>query len=216
MRMDLPPRLSRYQWLQRMGYEGKPDIDLLMQLAEAEEKLFAAAMPQGIYRVMPVEAITPHGEAIKKHLEGCDEVAIMGVTLGAMVDNLIRTSQVRNMAEAFILDCGASVLVERIASDLESCVMREQEKYTTVRYSPGYGDYPVTLQAELIWLMDAHRKIGLTVNKNFMLTPQKSVTAVMGMSDHPVSGYLATCEECTIREKCELRKKGKNCVGLQK
>ena len=180
MRIDLPKWINRHQWLERMGFEGKPDINMLIRLAEAEEKLFAVAMPQGVYRVMPVEAITPKGDNIKKHLEQCDEVAIMGVTLGAMVDNLIRTSQIRDMAEAVMLDAGASILIEQIADEMSRIIDREQQRCTTVRYSPGYGDYPVMMQTELIWLTDAHRKIGLSVNKNYMMTPQKYIDELRG------------------------------------
>ena len=214
MRLDLPNWINRHQWLDRLGYEGKPDVDVLLSLAEAEEKLFEAAMPQGIYRVVPVEAITPQGRDIKRHLDKCDEVAIMGVTLGPTVETLIRSSQIRNMAEAVLLDAGASVLVEQLADAMCQIIDSEQKRCSTVRYSPGYGDYPVMMQTELIWLMDAHRKIGLSVNKNYMMTPQKSVTAVIGLSDEPVTGYLATCEECKIKDGCELIKKGKTCVGL--
>ncbi len=214
MKLKLPLRMNRRQWLLRMGVKGEPPIELLMQMADAEEKLFAAAMPQGIYRIMPVEAVSPNGEAIKRHLKGCREVAILGVTLGAMVDNLIRTSQIRDMAEAVILDSGASVLVERLCDEFEDIINKETKMYMTGRYSPGYGDYPVHSQAELIWLIDAHRKIGLTVNKDYMMTPQKSITGIIGLSDRPVSGYLATCEECVIKDTCDLRKEGKTCVGL--
>ena len=39
MRIDLPKWINRHQWLDRMGFEGKPDINMLIKLAEAEEKL---------------------------------------------------------------------------------------------------------------------------------------------------------------------------------
>lgn len=236
MKLSLPQRIDTGQWLQRMGVKGKAPDDLLRQMNEAESKLMEMAMPRGIYRIMPKDAITQSGEAIKKHLDGCDEIAIMGVTLGALVDTLIRTSQIKSMAEAFVIDCGASVLVEQVCDDLEEIIRRDIDtcedtqqyeeaakkdinvrdhiRYMTPRYSPGYGDYPIQLQTELIWLMDAHRKIGLTVNKNYMMTPLKSVTAVIGISGKPVTGYLASCEECIIKDNCVLRKEGKNCAGL--
>ena len=215
MRLKTPSRIDRIQWLQRMGIKGEPPASLLKQMADMEVKLLAAAMPQGIYRVVPVDGLTLEGIAIKRHLRGCNEAAIMGVTLGSMVDNLIRISQIRDMAEAVILDCAASVLVEQIADDLEAIIGTEQKKHMTGRYSPGYGDYPIKMQTEIMWLMDSHRKIGLTVNENFMMTPQKSITAIIGLSEQPVEGYLATCSECVLREKCELRKEGKTCAGLQ-
>ena len=84
----------------------------------------------------------------------------------------------------------------------------------TGRYSPGYGDYPLECQDELIRLLDGARKIGLNVSRSHLLIPRKSITAVMGGADHPVSGYLATCGECTLRDTCVLRKEGRNCAGF--
>lgn len=43
------------------------------------------------------------------------------------------------------------------------------------------------------------------------MIPRKSITAVLGISDHPVKGKLATCNECVLRDKCELRKEGGFC-----
>ena len=211
MKLELPARLNRQQWLRRMGVKGDAPIELLMQMAEVEDKLLAAAMPQGIYRIVPVEALDLYGNSIRRHLRKCSEVAIMGVTLGVMVDKLIRQYQIRDMAEALILDCGASVMVERLCDDLESEIRQHTDLYMTDRFSPGYGDYPLHTQADLIWQMDAHRKIGLTVNEKYILTPQKSVTGIIGLSEFPVTGDLAGCDECLIREECELRKEGLTC-----
>jgi hypothetical protein len=43
------------------------------------------------------------------------------------------------------------------------------------------------------------------------MIPRKSITAIIGISDKPVSGYLAVCSECALRDKCELRKTGRIC-----
>ena len=50
----------------------------------------------------------------------------------------------------------------------------------TGRFSPGYGDLPLTLQPALLERMQAYR-IGLTVNAGGQLQPEKSVTALCGL-----------------------------------
>lgn len=211
MRLELPEKIDRQQWLDRMGVKGNAPAELLEQMDRVEEKLMGTAMPRGIYRFMPVDIITLTGDAIKKHLKGCREVVVMAVTLGALTDNFIRMCQVRDMAEALMADSGASILIEQICDQLEAKIKSETDQYLTGRYSPGYGDYPIHLQTELIWLLDAQKKIGLTVNESYIMIPRKSITAVMGASEHPVTGYRATCEECVLKDACILRKEGKNC-----
>lgn len=212
MRIALPSQINRKDWLQRIGVKGEPQEQLQQQMDEAEKKLFQVAMPQGIYRFLTMEEVQLPGKSIKRHLEGCKEIIVMGVSLGAAVDKLIRTSQIRDMAEAVILDSGASILIDQIADELQSQI--DTDLYMTPRFSPGYGDYPIAEQDAVIRMLDAQRKIGLTVNESHILIPRKSITAIIGVADHPVKGYLATCGECVLKDTCTLRKEGKNCAGL--
>ena len=49
------------------------------------------------------------------------------------------------------------------------------------RYSPGYGDFPLAAQNALVALLDTPRKVGVALTSTFLLTPSKSVTAVIGV-----------------------------------
>ena len=142
------------------------------------------------------------GFSLKKHLEGCHKVIVMALTLGIGTDNLIRKLQVTDMAKAVMADSGASVLVECLCDKYE-----EHIKSVT----DGYGDCPLEMQKSVISYVDGQRKIGLNVTANFLMIPRKSVTAIIGVADHPVKGRLATCGECVLREKCTLRREGKFC-----
>ena len=57
------------------------------------------------------------------------------------------------------------------------------------------------------------RRAGLCVTKNDLMTPRKSVTALLGLSDHPVKGRLAGCGHCVLNTRCEYRKRGKTCAS---
>lgn len=212
MRLEKPQSVDFRQWLARMGVTGEADESLRQSMKTEEKKLLSAAEPKGIYRVFQKGDLALKGNGIKRHLQDCREMILLGVTLGAGVDQLLRSSQIRDMASAVILDCGASVLIEQICDRFQEEIRQETGLFLTSRYSPGYGDFPIETQDELIRLLDGPRKIGLTVNQNHILIPRKSVTAVIGAADHPVKGYLATCGECAIREICALRKEGKNCA----
>ncbi len=211
MRVEKPQQIDKMQWLARLGVTGEPDTQLLQQMEAAELKLLQAAAPQGMYRVVQPDALDFPGNAIKKHLAECNGVIVMAVTLGAGIDRLIRTAQIRDMAEAVLLDSGASVLAEQCADTFETVISEENGGFMTGRYSPGYGDFPVEIQGQLVKAVDGPRTIGLTTNESNILIPRKSITAIIGMADHPVTGYLATCDECLIKESCGLRKEGKKC-----
>jgi hypothetical protein len=51
------------------------------------------------------------------------------------------------------------------------------------------------------------------VTENDLMTPRKSVTALLGLSDHPVKGRLAGCGHCVLNTRCEYRKRGKTCAS---
>ena len=53
----------------------------------------------------------------------------------------------------------------------------------------------------------------LCVTENNLMTPRKSITAILGVSDHPVRGYLAGCGHCVLRTRCEYRKRGITCAS---
>ena len=49
------------------------------------------------------------------------------------------------------------------------------------RYSPGFGDLPITVQKEFLNLLDAGRRMGITLGESFLMAPSKSVTAIIGL-----------------------------------
>ena len=216
MDIRLPEQIDQEKWLQLLHVTGEPEPMLRARMEEAQAQLFKAAQPRCIYRVLPLSQVVLEGFSIVKHLEGCDRAAVMAVTLGTGVDELITRSQVTGMAMAVVIDAGASVLVEQIADFAEAQINEELSKkipgvFTTPRFSPGYGDYPLHCQRGILTLADAPRKIGLTLTRGDMMIPRKSVTALIGLADQPVSGRLATCSECVLREKCTFREAGRHC-----
>ena len=186
MNIAVTAPLDRKRWLAALQ-SGEEALDSLQaQMDLAEQQLLKAADPKAVYR-------------------------IMNKALGMGVDDLIRRAQIRDMSMAVILDCGASLLIEEVCDTFQAQIDAQTDGYLTARFSPGYGDYPLEYQPLIIRYIDGPRKIGLNVTSNNLMVPRKSVTALIGISDHPVTGRLATCGECVLREKCTLRKEGKFC-----
>ena len=152
------------------------------------------------------------GRDLAQHLAGCDRAVMLAVTLSAQADALIRRAESRDMAQALALDCAAAALVEEVCDRLEGEIFAKYPGcHFPFRFSPGYGDLPLSVQSGLLALLDAPRKIGLCANENHILTPRKSVTALIGVSREPVGQAVRSCQSCPGREGCQYRKSGGHC-----
>ena len=155
------------------------------------------------------------GNDIKAHLKDCYGIMIMGVTLGNEVDTLIRRTEILNMSEAVILDAACNVAIEEFSEKCEEEIrknIRQDNKYLTMRYSPGYGDFPINIQEDLVNIIDGTRKIGLSVTSSHIMIPRKSITSIMGVANIDVKGKMAGCKNCVMKNKCIYRKRGTTCV----
>ncbi len=123
--------------------------------------------------------VTVTSKALGKNLQDCKECFLMAVTLGAGVDRLIGRMGVLSPARQFITDGVASALTEGLC-DRVFDILAEQENCKP-RFSPGYGDFLLEYQPELLRLTEAGKQIGLHVTDSMFLTPSKSVTAVIGI-----------------------------------
>lgn len=204
-------KINLKAWLEALGMKEIPDEKIMSEIRKVEQMIISAVSPKAIYRIMEPSELRLEGKSIKRHLSGCQKIVVMGATLGAGADHLIRRLQITDMTEAVIADCGASVLIEQVCDAFQKTINDAVDGYTTSRFSPGYDDFPIEVQPDMIRYIDGQRKIGLNVTSNNLLVPRKSVTAVIGVSDRPVRGSLATCAECVLRDKCDLRKEGKFC-----
>ena len=217
MKLNLSFEIDLEEVLRMLGAQGTKEQairDLSRQAAECVQK---AAVPRATYQRMPCERLRPLllGRDIEMHLQGCSELVAIACTLGRETDCLIQRMEFQNMALAVAVDAAASVGVESLAQNLEQQLrdqLEAQGLFLTGRFSPGYGDYPIRVQNGLLALLDTPRRIGLMATETHLLTPRKSITALCGVASHPVTGRLAGCEHCALRDKCTKRKEGKTCV----
>ncbi len=207
-------KLNRKEAIRYLGGAGislNYRMDVLMDKCESE--ILAKASPRFLYieKDLPCEDLM-QGNDIVKHLEGCEKAIVMCATLGAEIDKLIRISQISDMAKAVVIDSFASVAIEQVCTSVDKLIAEKYPDYNmTFRFSPGYGDYPISLQKHILTMLDAQRKIGLTTNDNYLLIPTKSVTAVMGLSKKPIERKERGCAVCNMREECKYRRNGEHC-----
>jgi hypothetical protein len=173
------PQIMRYL---RMGHV-VPDDVLAARIDRVAARVMAAVRPREAWRrtALPLDGVSSH--ALARHLNGCSEAFLVCGTLGAGVDALQRTVAVTSAADALIVQAVATAAVEnwmdRIGETLGGTLAADET--LTPRFSPGYGDFPLSYQRVLIDLLDAPRVLGVSVTPSDLLVPVKSVTAVVGI-----------------------------------
>lgn len=211
--------------LRYMGCQnGKANNHTLALLKECERLVISHSTPRYCYKSFDINEtelgievvgtnIVLEGNDIKNHLKNCFGVVIMCATLSGGIDMLIRKTQLEDMSKAVIVNSLASVAIEQVCNKVEEEIYTSfPHCYKTFRYSPGYGDLPITLQKDILNILDAPRKTGLCVNQSFMLTPIKSVTAIIGLSDTEITAKSRGCLGCNLKNTCQYRKVGNRCV----
>lgn len=108
-------------------------------------------------------------------------IALLAATLGPKVDFLIRRAGATSASFSCALQGAAAAIVE---SFVDKCCFHIHESLNSLpsarRYSPGYGDVPLEVQKVFFNLLDCG-KIGLALMDTLVMSPEKSVTAFIGV-----------------------------------
>lgn len=217
--------IDREQALRYLAFGGqKPDRLTTELLNECEVELLERLRPKYTCRVLPFrqtpDGISPQsvrlilpGRDIAAHLHGCEQLILLCATLSADADAYIRRLQVENLAKALVANAMLNAAIEQVC-DLAEEEIKASLPYThyTTRYSPGYGDLPLEVQADFLAAVDAGRRLGVYVNAGGLMTPLKSVTAIIGAASHPLTAKLSGCEGCNQKDTCKYRKAGNHCA----
>lgn len=197
--------------LRYLGAGNGADEALRAQLSALARELEQRITPRFAWALTEVSALDLPGETAAQLLADCREACVLVCTLGAAFDGWVRQLQLRDMGRAVMLDALGSAYVEAGCDAAEDAIRaRFPGKYLTDRFSPGYGDLPLTVQPRLIRLAGAAR-LGVTLTDSLLMNPQKSVTAVVGLAGVPQRARIRGCQACVMRATCNLRKAGTPC-----
>ena len=160
--------LDRSETLRYLGMtEAAADDAFLSRLDACEAKLLRHATPRYTYCILPLtrtesvlyaDTLLLEGNDIRQHLEGCDRAVLMAATLGTSVDVLIDRTQKRDMTNALLMDALANTAIEQVCDKAEQQIQETMpNRYFTWRFSPGYGDFPISEQPNLLAHLNAAR-----------------------------------------------------------
>jgi hypothetical protein len=204
-------RADRSEALRYLGYgKNAPDEAVLELLDSCEKELLSSCQARACWARVPVSFPSEHSVdlgfgpiesvSLAKHLKGCHSALLFAATIGIGADRLVaRWSRLRPSRSA-VLDALGSSAVECWCDDVERELTKDEEKHCD-RFSPGYGDFPLHHQKDLMHCLDMGRLLGISLSDSLLMKPAKSVTAVIGLG-----ASARTCgNKCMFCEK-------KNCI----
>ena len=190
---------------------------------QALKLLREVSAPKYIYRIFPIEkkesgfelkgsSVVLRGNTASTMLGECHSAVLLMCTLGFAFEAQLRTCQARNMADALILDACGSALVEEGCDDAErELADRLPGKFLTDRFSPGYGDLPLSLQSDISFALNGEKLLGVHLNESMLFNPCKTVSAIIGVADGVQPARIRGCDNCKMQNICQIRKRGGSC-----
>lgn len=112
-------------------------------------------------------------------LKNCDKAFIFAVTLGHGVDRLLKKLSVTSVYEHYVVDALASSYAEKACDVAQNIIKGDRACHN--RFSPGYGDIPLEIQPKVLELLGTGKYINIAIGKNLLMSPTKSITAIMGI-----------------------------------
>lgn len=170
---DAPP-IDRREILRYAGVRGDaPELEAILDVCikESEDKL-TYKVCYGEFSVSFFDSVD--SKDLKKHLEGCNKVILFAATVGIGIDRLIARYASASPTKSLLFQAIGAERIEALCDEFNS-------DFVGSRFSPGYGDLPLEFQREIFKVLDCPKRIGLTLNESMLMSPTKSVTAIIGV-----------------------------------
>ena len=180
------------------------------------EEIDAMLKPQLSYRIVEMSQVNRGGiqlvdgtcfksPKLAKALTNAQAVCCFMATVGPAVDAEIQhLMQCRRHADAYVLDAIGSMSTENIVEQFYQRMARLQKEKNagvTLRFSPGYCDWPISQQRPLFKLFDDMDTPDVALNESCLMSPRKSVSGLFGLLPQGVIGADPTYNPCNTCNK---------------
>lgn len=123
--------------------------------------------------------------SLAKLLKDSSKVVMMASTVGIGIsEETSRLIAEGKGSEAVIVDAAASEIADEVVCQINlicaNIAKKDGFKLTKMRFSPGFGDLGVKNQKQFFKSLELE-KLGLSLTGSFMIVPEKSVTAILGV-----------------------------------
>ena len=187
-----PPPIDRAEILRYAGIK-QPTAELLSLLEECLAELSGILCFRVVYCTVPVlrteegillGAVSISSHDLSKNLRGCDRAILFAATLGEGIDRLMARYAILSPAKELLLQAIGTERIEALCDRFCEDMRVSREAFGEIlrpRFSAGYGDLPLEYQRKIFTLLDPPSRIGLTLNDSYLMSPSKSVTALIGI-----------------------------------
>jgi len=197
---DFSIQINQKSVLSLLGYKhGKTRLSETAGkvLESAFNKAESLIHPNGVYRVEKIKdksngiitfsspALIFKGKSISRLLSSSFAAVLTAVTIGPELEEAsAEKTQSGQLEQALAFDVIGSEAVEAAAESLNFYLIslaRQEKLFLTKRYSPGYGDFALKNQMQFFDILSLS-DLGISIDDNYMLTPRKTITAVLGVN----------------------------------
>jgi len=184
-----------HEILRYLGYQNaEPEPIIKTQIEKVTDEVLSALNCYACYHLCDIFvandtidfgefSVTSHH--LSKTLSGCRQAFLFCATIGAGVDRIIARYSQTTPSAAVIAQAAGTAAVESFCDLLcRRLVEKQSDKHISLRprFSPGYGDFPLSYQKEIFRVLDCTKHIGVSLTESLMMTPSKSVSAVIGIT----------------------------------
>lgn len=127
---------------------------------------------------------TLHSANLSKNLTGCNKTILFAATIGTDIDRAISRYGHIAPSKALMMQAIGTERIEALCELFCEDIKAEIKAILKPRFSPGYGDLPLDVQKNVFNVLNPAKHIGLTLNDSLLMSPSKSVTAFVGISDN--------------------------------
>ena len=209
-----PPPVDEREILRYAGVRGEADEHTRELLSSCLEEAKDAFSYRVCYCTLPVsrweEFFGKDGDCAlaQKRLSGATYFVAFAATVGLEIDRLLLKNGISSPSKAAMLQAVGAERIESLCNAFcEELADTWNEKGLRIgaRFSAGYGDFPLSAQTRLFARLDCQRKIGLTLSDTLMMTPTKSVTAIVPIYARACVHTSDGCESCD-KADCDYKK----------
>lgn len=149
-------------------------------------------------------AFTLQSKNLAFNLNGCESAILFAATVGVEIDRLIAKYGRISPSKALMFQAIGAERIEALCDAFCADISKEYTVGTKPRFSPGYGDLPLAAQKDMFAVLSPEKQIGLTLTDSLLMSPSKSVTAIVGLTNKQEKNITNKCALCDKRD-CTFR-----------
>ena len=192
------------------GDNGEKEISLLLEecINEVADKfsykVCYCELPVNIaHDICDFGVFSVKSNNLAQNLKDCKSAILFAATIGVELDRFVAKYGRLSPAKGLMFDALGAERIEALCDVFCDDIKKEYRINTKPRFSPGYGDFPLCVQKDIFSVLGCEKRIGLTLNDSMLMSPSKSVTAILGLTEscEKPQNKCSICnkKDCTIR-----------------